>query len=117
NTLFHHPVFCNFPIAGQGAGPRSKQKGGNVLAFSSCGEPRPTALVYHPRRPGLLGETTLPSCEELLALQVTLISGKKNMEALLFLFISAAQHGSAPASALRSKPAVGAPFLARLALA
>lgn len=64
-------VFCNFSRRRvKKAGPRSKSKrGGNVLAFSSCGEvafflpprsfgtihlePRPTALVYRQRRPGL----------------------------------------------------------------
>lgn len=30
NTLFHHPAFCNFPVAGQGVGRLSKRA---VMSF------------------------------------------------------------------------------------
>ncbi|EGZ68095.1 hypothetical protein NEUTE2DRAFT_73730 [Neurospora tetrasperma FGSC 2509] len=106
NTLFHHPAFCNFPVAGQGVGRLSKRA---VMSFFIMWPGH--CLVYR-QRP--LGETPPGFLEKLLVLQVTLISGQKKQAPCSFQQ-PAAQHGTAPDIRPARGP-VGAPFLA-LALA
>ncbi|KHE81834.1 hypothetical protein GE21DRAFT_1310876 [Neurospora crassa] len=103
---FHHPAFCNFPVAGQGVGRLSKRA---VMSFFIM----PGHCLVSRQR--LLGETPPGFLEKLLALRITLISGKRKQAPCSFQQPAAAQHGTAPDIRPARGP-VGAPFLA-LALA